>query len=201
LSPSTFLPYYFLIKDANFSISSTTPEYGNLRRTCKHIEDTLYTSFAREFFTKRQFILTEFSLQALVDISKSRFSSSLKHVIFGLERPLLLQSPSGQHAKKNRARQEYIGHMSLLYTNRDGEMLAETFSNLRNLETVGIRDFYSHSRNRDYPHNAWKSKLPFCLGPAFFIKEKKHNSWPMDNLRAWSKLLIEMFSRLRCFDI
>lgn len=138
----------------------TTPEYGNLRRTCKHIEETLFSSFAREFFTKRQFMLTEFSLQALVNISKSRLSSSMKHVIFGLERPAMRQSLLGQtteYIKENRARLEYLGHMSLLYANRDVEMLIETFSNLSNLATVGIRDFYSHSRNRDYPLTAWKS--------------------------------------------
>jgi hypothetical protein len=153
-------------------ISSTTPEYGNLRRTCKHIEETLFTSFAHEFFTKRQFILTEFSLQALVDISKSRFSSCLKHVIFGLERPsmkgfpvrMLGAGPQPDNlSKSNRFRQEYIGHMSLLYTNQDVEMLAEAFSNLCNLETIGIRDFYSRSRYRDFPHNEWKSKLIFCF--------------------------------------
>ena len=72
-----------------------------------------------------------------------------------------------EYIKENRARQEYIDHMSLLYTNRDVEMLTETFANLRNLVTVGIRDFYSHSRNRDYPLTVWKSKLDFCLVPAF----------------------------------
>ena len=144
-------------------------------------------------------MLTEFSLQALVNISKSRLSASLKHVIFGLERPATRLSQIGQtidYVKANRAREEYIGHMSLLYTNRDVEMLTETFSNLSNLETVGIRDFYSHSRNRDYPSNAWKSKLAFCLNPTV-----RKYEWPMDNLRAWSKLLIEMSSRLRCFNI
>jgi hypothetical protein len=115
-------------------------------------------------------MLTEFSLQALVNISKSRLSPSLRHVIFGLERPAMRPSHLGQtteYIKENRARLEYLGHMSLLYTNRDVEMLTETFSNLSNLATVGIRDFYSHSRNRDSPLTAWKSKLAFYLDPAF----------------------------------
>lgn len=33
-------------------------------------------------------MLTEFSLNALIEISKSRFSSSINYVIIGLERPL-----------------------------------------------------------------------------------------------------------------
>lgn len=150
----------------------TTPEYGNLRLTCKQLEETVFTSFAREFFTKRQFMFTEFSLQALVDISKSRLSSCLNHVIFGLERPSLrhhIQMPFGANpqlqttllkTKSNRSRQEYVDHMSLLSTGQDVEMLAEAFSNLSNLETVGIRDFYSRSRYRDYPNIEWKSMYP-----------------------------------------
>jgi hypothetical protein len=110
-------------------------------------------------------MFTEFSLQALVDISKSRMSSRLGHVIIGLERPSMNQygaspAPNQQpdiYVKSNRFRQEYIDHMALLATNQDIEMLAEAFSKLPNLEIVGIRDFYSRSRNRDFPNNQWKS--------------------------------------------
>lgn len=118
-------------------------------------------------------MFTEFSLQALVDISTCRLSSSLKHVIFGLERPLMRQyhallppgadsdsDTSGAHNQANRFRQECVDHMDLLYTNQDVEMLAEAFSALSNLETIGIRDWSSRSRNRDYPRNYWNSKCP-----------------------------------------
>lgn len=144
----------------------TTPEYGNLRLTCKSIESTLLEAFTREFFTKRQFMLTEFSLQALVDISKSRFGKHIKHVIIGLERP---SRPSGGSTIApfftNPMSLDYVRHMTLLNTDQDVEMLAEAFSNLKNLETIGIRDFYSRSRNRDYPNNQWKSMHP--LVPRF----------------------------------
>jgi hypothetical protein len=145
----------------------TTPEYGNLRCTCKHIEATLFNSFSQEFFTKRKFMFTEFSLQALVDISKSRLSSCLSHVIFGLERPFLRPFPitsqivadpqSNMRVKNNRLLQEYVDHMSLINTGQDVEMLAEAFSNLGSLETIGMRDFNSRSRNRDHPNTEWKS--------------------------------------------
>jgi hypothetical protein len=59
--------------------------------------------------------------------------------------------------KSNRLRQEYVDHISLLNTGHEVEMLAEAFSNLGKLETIGIRDFYSRSRNRDYPQNQWRS--------------------------------------------
>jgi hypothetical protein len=149
----------------------TTPEYGNLRCTCKHIEATLFPSFSREFFTKRQFMFTEFSLQALVDISKSRLSSCLNHVIFSLERPSVrtflptsrmpVSPQSNMHAKNNRLLQEYVDHMSLINTGQDVEMLAEAFSNLGNLETIGMRDFNSRSRSRDHPDIEWKSMYTF----------------------------------------
>ncbi|KAH8773068.1 hypothetical protein BGZ57DRAFT_414629 [Hyaloscypha finlandica] len=163
MSRLTTIPLEVLLQ---ITSNLTTPEYGNLRRTCKRIEETLFTSFSREFFTKKQFMITEFSLQALVDISKSRLSSSLNHVIFGLERPSMRQdhilppvsaSQPENHVRSNRFRQECVGHMSLLYANQDVEMLAKAFSNLCNLETIGIRDWNSRTRNRDYPYNVWNS--------------------------------------------
>lgn len=64
----------------------STPDLGSLRRTCKHIERSLYETFAKEFFTKKQFMLTQPSLQALVDISNHHsLSKQLEHVIIGLE--------------------------------------------------------------------------------------------------------------------
>jgi hypothetical protein len=136
----------------------TTPEYGNLRRTCKAIESTLLNAFAQEFFTKRQFMLTEFSLQALLDISKSRLSRYMNHVIIGMERPTnATYRIAPDHGSNYHMLQESIDHMTLLYTGQDVEMLTEAFSSLGNLNTVEMRDFSSRSRNRDYPQNQWRS--------------------------------------------
>jgi hypothetical protein len=167
-SPLLSVPLEVLL---NITYHLTTPEYGNLRLTCKNIESTLLTPFSREFFTKRQFMFTEFSLQTLVDISKSRFSSTLSHIIFGLERPSSSSLPLSQHnagnpppdmrVKQNRLLQECFGHMTLLNTGQDVEMLADAFSNLANLETIGMRDFNSRSRRRDYPNIEWKSMHSF----------------------------------------
>lgn len=63
-----------------------TPDYCSLRSTCKHVETQLHNAFSREFFTKRQFMISEFSLQSFIDISKSRYSTCLTHVIIGTER-------------------------------------------------------------------------------------------------------------------
>ena len=163
-TPLVSIPLEILLQ---ITSNLTTPEYGNLRCTCKHIEETLFDSFSREFFTKKQFMFTEFSLKALVDISKSRLSSCLSHVIFGLERPSLRSLPAASHSianpqsniriKNNRLLQEYIDQASLINTDQDVEMLTEAFSNLSNLEIIGMRDFNSRARKRDYPNTEWKS--------------------------------------------
>lgn len=140
----------------------TTSEYGHLRLTCKHLETSLFSAFSREFFYKRQFMLTEFSLQALVDISCSRLAPSMTHVIISLDRPastaLHLVLPNGHGhdpAKANNLRREYIDHLSLINGSHDVDMMAEAFGNLPNLDTVSLRDFNSRSRYRD--GGDWKS--------------------------------------------
>lgn len=50
----------------------TTHELACFRLTCKQVETNLFESFAREFFTKRQFMLEEISLQALVGIANHK---------------------------------------------------------------------------------------------------------------------------------
>lgn len=101
----------------------TTIDYGNLRLTCKHVETSLFDPWSREFFSKKQFMITEFSLQALVDISKSRLSTRLNHVIFGLERPALDRGlcllGDRPVAFENNRRQKYMDHITLLNTGRE----------------------------------------------------------------------------------
>jgi hypothetical protein len=154
-----------------------TPDYGNLRRTCSYIEAFLLGGFSREFFSKRQFMLTTFSLQALVDISKSRLSHSLRHVIFSVERPSPRDASNfparvtpDVHAKRNRFRQEYIDHVALLDSGHDLEMMAEAFRNLPNLVTVEVRDFSSRSRFRDDPYTEWRS-----YGAPTYVRETGFN--------------------------
>ncbi|KAK8089067.1 hypothetical protein PG997_004028 [Apiospora hydei] len=142
----------------------TTPDYCNLRRSCKHIEASLHSSFAKEYFSKRQFILTEFSLKALVDISRSKFSPYLTHVILAAERPVWRRphafaavDSTSEATRRLRMRQEYSSHINLINFSQDLEMLADAFAHLPNLETIGIRDFNSRSRFRDHPLVEWRS--------------------------------------------
>lgn len=54
------------------STSLTTTELGNFRLACKQVEANLFESFAREFFTKRQFMVEKVSLEALVGIANHK---------------------------------------------------------------------------------------------------------------------------------
>lgn len=143
------IPFEVLI---NITSYLTTPEYGGLRVVCRHLDASLFQPFAREFFTKKAFILTEFSLQALVDISNSRFGPSLKCLIINLERPGTIQ----WSAPNSISREEFYNHKTLMSSGRDVELITEALRNLPNLETFGLRDFPSSGRYRDGGAELWR---------------------------------------------
>ncbi|KAK7757743.1 hypothetical protein SLS62_000121 [Diatrype stigma] len=163
----------------------TTPEYGMLRRSCKHLEASLFRAFAKEFFTKRQFMFTEFSLQALVDISRSRYGPYLTYLIIGVERPKLLMPngtiPVGRtrlHAsllppedeRYNKYREAILSHELLISSGQDHEMLVQALENLPNLTTIGMRDWSSNTRHRDGETAKWNS-----YGKTTFLRETGMN--------------------------
>ncbi|KAF5506364.1 hypothetical protein CGCS363_v005800 [Colletotrichum siamense] len=159
LSPPT-TPFSKVPIEVLLRISSylTTPELGNLRLTCKSIEQSLFNTFMREFFTKRQFMLTEQSLQALVDISNSRLSDCLDHVVIGLDFFDYRRFSPMEVAQENAYRQAYADHRTLVSSGQDVVMLTEAFRNLKNLQTVGIRDYHSREReHRDGYGATWAS--------------------------------------------
>ncbi|USP74803.1 hypothetical protein yc1106_02077 [Curvularia clavata] len=133
-----------------------TEDLGALRLVCKQTEKSLYEWFSQEFFSKKQFMLTHKSLQALVDISKhAAFSKKLTHVIIATN----MYEETPLRFRDEEAAARYIqGHedqKALLCTGLDREMLTEAFSRLENLQTVGIRDFDANNRVRD--GKSWSS--------------------------------------------
>lgn len=54
------------------SAHMTTLDLGSFRLTCKQVETNLFESFAREFFTKRQFMIEQVSLEAFVGIANHK---------------------------------------------------------------------------------------------------------------------------------
>ena len=133
-----------------------TEDLGALRLVCKQTEKSLYEWFSKEFFSKKQFMLTHASLQALIDISKhASFSKKLTHVIIATN--IYEEIPLRFRNEESAAR--YIrgceDQNALLSTGVDREMLTEAFSRLDNLHTVGIRDFDANNRTRD--GKSWSS--------------------------------------------
>ncbi|KAI6829792.1 hypothetical protein KC332_g8730 [Hortaea werneckii] len=139
----------------------TTSELGNLRLTCKAVESTLFDTFAKEFFTKRQFMIEQNSLQTLLDIANHpTLSPWLTQVIIGAD--VLRHSPDMAHRSScANYRAEYLERQTLLNTGLACEMLVEAFSKLPNLQTVGLRDYYGgcsgSGRERDGPNAVWRS--------------------------------------------
>ncbi|KAI1376346.1 hypothetical protein F4677DRAFT_419633 [Hypoxylon crocopeplum] len=122
-----------------------TPDYGAMRLTCKHIEISVFRTFAQKYFTKIQFMRTEFSFQALVDISTSRLSSYLKHVVVGTDVlgtgiPDRLIGPSGDRTVNKWDRYNHLraDQLAFFNTSQDQQMLVEAFRNL-DLDVVEIR--------------------------------------------------------------
>jgi hypothetical protein len=110
-----------------------TEDLGALRLTSKYFETALFDAFAKEFFTKKQFMLTTPSLTALVEISKhAALSKVVKHVIIGLEQ----YQPNFQGPIN---KEGVADQMWLLHTGRHCVMLADAFRNLSGLQTIGIR--------------------------------------------------------------
>jgi hypothetical protein len=73
------LPLELLVYISSFL---STPDLATLRLTCKQTEKSLYEWFSDEFFVKKQFMLTQPSLQVLLDISRHvSLSKKLKHLI------------------------------------------------------------------------------------------------------------------------
>jgi hypothetical protein len=129
-----------------------TVELGHFRRTCKFVEQILFDGFAKEFFSKRQFMLEEHSLQCLVDIAHHpSLSTFLTYVIISAES---IGDP------ELREIQEENGGMSsdtFVWTGRAKDMLVEAFKKLPNLQTVSVRAQSGPPRSRDGPDSRWRS--------------------------------------------
>ncbi|KAL7968763.1 hypothetical protein HDV63DRAFT_378216 [Trichoderma sp. SZMC 28014] len=136
-----------------------TTELCNFRLTCKSAEQAVHFRFTSEFFTRKQFMVSEFSLRALVDISKSRFASYLRQVHLSLDQvDETAISRVSMSPKTRRLYQKRLAEQSALWTlGLVPKYLADAFSRLPNLETVALRDFNSTRRSRDGPRAQWRS--------------------------------------------
>ncbi|CAK7563862.1 MAG: hypothetical protein SEPTF4163_001741 [Sporothrix epigloea] len=130
-----------------------------VRLCSRALECALRHFFLHEFFRRKQFMLTDFSLQSLLAIAQTPgVSQTLRHVSIGLEEystENLNESTAPKHAINflTAAAQQ----KALLSNGRAVQLLAAAFSLLTNLETVQLRDFDSPTRFRDGPSETWSS--------------------------------------------
>ncbi|PFH61169.1 hypothetical protein XA68_18052 [Ophiocordyceps unilateralis] len=154
-SPLLRLPLEVLIRVTTWL---TTTELCTTRLLCRAVEERLYLTFTGEFFSRKQFMMADLSLQALVDISKSRLGPHLRFVHIGLDRfPERTQRPLADDERERRFKQRYADYFVLWNTGTHRQMLIEAFSRLVNLDEVVLRDFNSAKRSRDGPAAEWTS--------------------------------------------
>ncbi|KAI1767583.1 hypothetical protein GGR53DRAFT_481647 [Hypoxylon sp. FL1150] len=138
-----------------YLISETANDFGALRLTCKHIEVSLFETFARRQFDHVSFSRAQPSLRAFIDISKSRFSPYIRHVTINSEIIPMLDAPDQEsRADESDSETETVGVARIvgaaeyqkqradqkvfLNTGMDQYMLCEAFCHLGNLERVRI---------------------------------------------------------------
>lgn len=149
------LPMEVLLRIAHLL---TTTDLCSLRLSCRAIEQMLYNDFSKEFFSCKQFMFSVFSLQALIDISKSRLGPILRRLQIGLD--TVAESPRwGWHSTNVQTTnfQWYAEQISLWTTGLGSDMLAQAMENLTNLDEIVLRDNNSRKRNRDGLGHPWNS--------------------------------------------
>lgn len=136
-----------------------TAELCNFRLTCKSAQQAVHFRFTSEFFTRKQFMVSEFSLKALIAISKSRFAAYLRHVHISIDQVDETASFRAMMTAENRRLyQQRLAEQNTLWAlGLVSKYLAEALSGLPNLETVAVRDFNSTRRSRDGPRAQWYS--------------------------------------------
>ncbi|KAI1660203.1 hypothetical protein F4813DRAFT_316361 [Daldinia decipiens] len=150
-------------------------DFTAARLVCKQLEGSLFREFAQKYFTMIRFMCTEYSLQALADISESRLSPYLKHVV--IEASLHFEHFDGAHeydssddlstemqVSINKFTQLAADQLAFLNTGRHQQLLIKAFRNLK-LERVGICDSV-----RDNPCNCASHKA-ISLGTSQVYRE------------------------------
>lgn len=130
-----------------------TRDFNNLRLSCKQVENLLFPYWANCFFTIRQFMISDFSLNALLAISRHPvLSTYLSHLAIGLDDPGAETVRSLEVTKLDDLvsyHSERSSQQRLLYSGEAVHLLSTAFANLPNLEYVDIRNYSSPTRYRD----------------------------------------------------
>lgn len=136
-----------------------TRDFNNLRLSCKCVENLLFPYWANSFFCVKQFMITDFSLNTLLDISRHPvLSKYLTHLIIGLDDLGGVHIPSLNLSNMDGLdlyHSASASQESLFCTGEAVRLLSAALANLPNLKYVDIRDYSSPSRYRD--NSSWNS--------------------------------------------
>ncbi|CAK7274589.1 hypothetical protein SEPCBS119000_006251 [Sporothrix epigloea] len=136
-----------------------TTDLCAVRQCSRTLESALHHFFLQEFFQRKQFMLTEYSLQTLLDMARHPvISQTLRRVSIGLEEYCVVNQEYPEDEQQAAFLIRAVVEQHAIMTNgRAMRLLAAAFSLLPNLETVQLRDYDSPTRFRDGPHEAWQS--------------------------------------------
>lgn len=131
-----------------------TRDFNNLRLSCKHVENILFPYWANCFFRVRQFMISELSLDTLLDISRHPvLSKHLTHLAIGLDHLQHTHTGRVQGFSSYDDAHAYDAALAsqalLFHTGEAVRLLSAALANLPNLGYIDIRDYSSPTRFRD----------------------------------------------------
>ncbi|CAK7271381.1 hypothetical protein SEPCBS119000_004574 [Sporothrix epigloea] len=133
------LPIEILVR---ITLELDTPELCALRQCSRSLEHALRYFFLHGFFRRRQFMLTELSLQTLLAFAQHpNISQTLRHVTIGIEEFCVALKDYPEDREQAIALTMAAADQKALVRNgRALRLLATAFSLLPNLETVQLRN-------------------------------------------------------------
>ena len=134
-----------------------TPDLCSVRLVCRAFHDFLHDSFIKEFIERKQFMISPFSLEGLVDLTKSPMGRHLRRLQFGTDNIRTEDSLSFQtRGTFGEAHRLVSAQRTFIDDGSHRKLLSEAFRNLRELPeglqedfVLVIRDFNSRRRTRD----------------------------------------------------
>ncbi|CAK7275235.1 hypothetical protein SEPCBS119000_006592 [Sporothrix epigloea] len=148
------LPVELLLRIARYL---ETPDLCAVRLCSRSLERALHHFFMDGFFRSKQFMLTEFSLQTLLDMARHPvISQTLRHVSIVLQEFRLCRRDYPLDTKLAAFLISAVVEQKALMANGLAvQLLAAAFSLLPNLETVQLCDRHSHTPYSGRQLNAW----------------------------------------------
>ena len=134
-----------------------TPDLCSVRLVCRAFHDFLHDSFIKEFIERKQFMISPFSLEGLVNLTKSPMGKHLRRLQFGTDNIRTEETLGFQtRAMIGEAHRLVSAQRAFIDDGSHRRLLGEAFRNLRELPqglredfVLVVRDFNSRRRTRD----------------------------------------------------